>query len=636
MSNPRSQYGSSPFGGGGGGGAPRYSGGGGGGGGGMSSSYNKNLQPTKNAGGNAFAFGNLAAVSTMDFQGVDQTLVNASYDGKNFVLMVRAIPECQPGTIGLTEFQRAWMKVSLGPNSYVQVSLFTTPIGTNERSSIPFAGRLDVDVNWARLNQTTEEGFPQHELAAKFLQNHDGQVFQTGQPVGCNFQGLPSLVFTVVNLFPLDFGTEKPNPVQRAVISPSTELVFRNSVARLVGGEGPAQAENSIISANFNFADLGIGGLDKEFSVIFRKAFASRLLKASVAQKAGLQHVRGMLLYGPPGTGKTLIARQISKALNTRPPKIINGPEVLNKYVGQSEENVRKIFEDAEKEYKAKGDQSGLHIIIFDELDAVCKQRGSGAGGGTGVGDTIVNQLLTKLDGVEQLNNILLIGMTNRKDMIDEALLRPGRMEVHVEVSLPDEAGRIQIINIHTQNLKKSNFLGPDVDIDSIAKQTKNYSGAEIAGLVRAASSFALQRMGKEAEDTGDAARMLNDLDGFIVNMPDFQAAIDETTPMFGVDRDFSKAAMPHGIIYYDDHVKNTLRFASGVIKGIGREQLATLLLWGPIGSGKTALATKIALDSEAPFIQLIDANAYFGMSELQKIQAIEKTFRDADRVSIL
>ena len=107
--------------------------------------------------------------------------------------------------------------------------------------------------------------------------------------------------------------------------------------------------------------------------------------------------------------GKTLIARQIGKMLNAAEPKIVNGPEILNKYVGASEENVRELFKDAEKEQAEKGEDSGLHVIIFDEIDAICKQRGS-VSSGTGVHDTVVNQLLTKIDGVDALNNILLIG----------------------------------------------------------------------------------------------------------------------------------------------------------------------------------------------------------------------------------
>jgi vesicle-fusing ATPase len=105
-----------------------------------------------------------------------------------------------------------------------------------------------------------------------------------------------------------------------------------------------------------------------------------------------------------------------------------------------------------------------LHIIIFDEIDAICKQRGSVAGN-TGVHDTVVNQLLSKIDGVEQLNNILVIGMTNRRDMIDDALLRPGRLEVQVEISLPDEDGRYEILNIHTSRMKQYKKINPDVDI---------------------------------------------------------------------------------------------------------------------------------------------------------------------------
>jgi vesicle-fusing ATPase len=171
-----------------------------------------------------------------------------------------------------------------------------------------------------------------------------------------------------------------------------------------------------------------------------------------------------MLLYGPPGCGKTLIARQIGKALNAREPKVINGPEILNKYVGQSEENIRLLFKEAEEEQEAAGDASELHIIIFDEIDAICKSRGSSRDG-TGVHDSVVNQLLSKIEGVKPLNNILLIGMTNRRYMLEDALLRPGRLEVHVEIGLPDEAGRVQILNIHTNKMRKHGFLGEDVDV---------------------------------------------------------------------------------------------------------------------------------------------------------------------------
>lgn len=122
-----------------------------------------------------------------------------------------------------------------------------------------------------------------------------------------------------------------------------------------------------------------------------------------------------------------------------------------------------------------------MHIIIFDELDAICKQRG-GKNDGTGVGDSVVNQLLSKMDGVEQLNNILVIGMTNRLDMIDEALLRPGRLEVHMEISLPDEKGRLQILKIHTSKMRGHGIMGSDVQLDELAALTKNYSGAELNG----------------------------------------------------------------------------------------------------------------------------------------------------------
>jgi vesicle-fusing ATPase len=136
----------------------------------------------------------------------------------------------------------------------------------------------------------------------------------------------------------------------------------------------------NILNPEWDFQKMGIGGLDNEFSTIFRRAFASRVLPPDLIDQLGSKHVRGILLFGPPGTGKTLIARQIGKMLNSREPQIVSGPSVLDKFVGESEANIRKLFAPAEEEEKRLGRNSGLHIIIFDEIDAICKQRGSASG----------------------------------------------------------------------------------------------------------------------------------------------------------------------------------------------------------------------------------------------------------------
>jgi len=233
----------------------------------------------------------------------------------------------------------------------------------------------------------------------------------------------------VADTNPLKSGGEvKVSKSELGLLLPNTKITFEGPINLTGKAKGKIQ-RTSIINPSWDFQKMGIGGLDKEFNAIFRRAFASRVFPPELVEQLGCKHVKGILLYGPPGTGKTLMARQIGKMLNAKEPKIVNGPEILDKYVGQSEANIRLLFADAEEEEKKLGPNSGLHIIIFDEIDAICKSRGS-VGGGTGVHDTVVNQLLSKIDGVEQLNNILVIGMTNRRDMIDEALLRPGRMEV--------------------------------------------------------------------------------------------------------------------------------------------------------------------------------------------------------------
>ncbi|VDD80929.1 unnamed protein product [Mesocestoides corti] len=409
----------------------------------------------------------------------------------------------------------------------------------------------------------------------------------------------------------------------------STLLLIGKSIQ---GGLGGAGGHMSIINPNWDFAQMGIGGLDKEFSAIFRRTFASRMFPPEVSQQLGMKHVRGILLYGPPGTGKTLMARQIGKMLNAREPKIVNGPSILDKYVGESEANIRKLFADAEEEEKRLGPHSALHIIIFDEIDAICKTRGS-VGSGAGVHDTVVNQLLTKLDGVDQLNNILVIGMTNRRDMIDEALLRPGRLEMQLEISLPDEAGRLQILNIHTAKMAASKKLSPDVDLKELAARTKNFSGAEIEGLCRAAAFTAMYQLvkpsGKEKIDP-DA------FDKLLVKRSDFMFALEnDVKPMFGTADEELAHYAPRGIMIWGDTVTQSLAMGELAVRAVSQSDRetyrpVTLLLEGPPKAGKTALAVEIARRSGFPFVKIVTSHKMIGYTETAKCMAIKKVFDDA------
>ncbi|KAI5236949.1 AAA-domain-containing protein [Aureobasidium subglaciale] len=577
-----------------------------------------------------FVFGNICAVSPQDFapspDGSDLYLLINGF----FVISARIKQGFPGGHISMSDPQRTWMQIALTDEIDVQ------PYDAFSQGASSYLGNLDVEVGFAG-KKSTEAPYDQDELAAAFIHNFRNQIFSPGQQLLMDYKGIPlRMIVKTVELVDLSMKTESqsaptPDPRSRGILTQETQINYYKDIKTGINikGSNRRPAVNSVVRPDFKFENMGIGGLDTEFAAIFRRAFASRIFPPGLADKLGIQHVRGILLYGPPGTGKTLIARQIGKMLNAREPKVINGPEVLNKYVGQSEENIRKLFADAEKEYKEKGDESGLHIIIFDELDAVCKQRGSGAGGGTGVGDSVVNQLLSKLDGVDQLNNILLIGMTNRKDMIDEALLRSGRLEVHMEISLPDEHGRAQILKIHTTKMRENNVMGDDVNLQELAQLTRNFSGAEISGLVKSASSFAFNRHIKvgtlAAIDDKNIANMK-------VMHQDFLDALNEVQPLFGVSEEELDRCVEGGIIHFGKHIDSILERGRLFVNQVrsGDTPLLSVLLYGPRGSGKTALAAQMALDSEFPFIKLIKPVDIVGMNEIQKIQYIQKVFTDA------
>lgn len=543
---------------------------------------------------------------------------------------IRGFPQ---GCISLSDPQRSWCGITMRDQFTGEIY---NPFSAGDKA---YLGTLDVEIGFASPNKKTDKPYDEDELAKQFIQTFQNQVLAPGQRILMDNRNIPlMLVVKTVGLVDLGKGgADQGKQVHRdgsarGILIPQTRVLFHRD------GKGDFQLKpsmskpnaNAILAPDFKFEDMGIGGLGDEFSTIFRRAFASRVFPPGLVAKMGIPHVKGMLLYGPPGTGKTLIARQIGKMLNARPPKVINGPEVLNKYVGQSEENIRKLFAEAEKEYKEKGDESGLHIIIFDELDAVCKQRGSGAGGGTGVGDSVVNQLLSKLDGVDQLNNILLIGMTNRMDMIDDALLRPGRLEVHLEISLPDEAGRLEILKIHTNKMKTNGLLASDVNFPELAGLTKNYSGAEINGLVKAAASFAFSRH----TEVGQLAAVKEDVVNMKVNRGDFLNALTEVRPAYGVSEAELEEAVRLGILRYAPHIEHNITQITHNVDLIRQDTnkfVNAVLFHGPRASGKTALAVHIALNSGYPFVRLISPTNLVGYrDDFAKKDYLHKAFTDA------
>lgn len=222
-----------------------------------------------------------------------------------------------------------------------------------------------------------------------------------------------------------------------------------------------------------------VGGLD-ELKEELKEAVEWPIKHKEAFDYVNVETPKGILLHGPPGTGKTLIAKALAKMTDSNFISV-KGPELLSKWVGESEKGVREIFR--------KARQAAPCIIFFDEVDALVPRRSSG-GAGTHVTENVVSQILTEIDGLEELHNVLVIGATNRLDIVDEALLRPGRFDRIIQIPKPDQKGREHIFKIHT----KKKPLDKDVDISKIVEFTNDFSGAEIAAVANRAAITALKR----------------------------------------------------------------------------------------------------------------------------------------------
>ncbi|QZP37883.1 CDC48 family AAA ATPase [Halobaculum magnesiiphilum] len=255
-----------------------------------------------------------------------------------------------------------------------------------------------------------------------------------------------------------------------------------------------------------------VGGLE-DTKERLRETIQWPLDYPEVFEAMDMESAKGVLMYGPPGTGKTLLAKAVANESESNFISV-KGPELLNKFVGESEKGVREIF--------SKARENAPTVIFFDEIDAIATERGRNTGD-SGVSERVVSQLLTELDGLETLEDVVVIATTNRPDLIDNALLRPGRLDRHVHVPVPDEEGRRKIFGVHTEHKP----LADDVDLDKLARKTDGYVGADIEAVCREASMNASREFitSVSPEEVDDSVGNVR------VTMAHFEDALDEVSP---------------------------------------------------------------------------------------------------------
>jgi transitional endoplasmic reticulum ATPase len=255
-----------------------------------------------------------------------------------------------------------------------------------------------------------------------------------------------------------------------------------------------------------------VGGLE-DTKERLRETIQWPLEYPTVFEEMDVQAANGLLMYGPPGTGKTLLAKAIANESQSNFISI-KGPELLNKYVGESEKGVREVFE--------KARANAPTVVFFDEIDSIAGERGGNVTD-SGVGERVVSQLLTELDGLEDLEDVVVIATTNRPDLIDKALLRPGRLDRHLHVPVPDEEARRKIFDVHSRDKP----LADDVDFDDLAARTEGYVGADIEAVCREASMAATREFinSVEPDDVDESVGNVR------VTADHFEQALNEVIP---------------------------------------------------------------------------------------------------------
>lgn len=396
------------------------------------------------------------------------------------------------------------------------------------------------------------------------------------------------------------------------VISEETEVEFNPQAVEIREEEG--------ISLGINYED--IGGLGDEIKKV-REMIELPLKHPELFERLGIEPPKGVLLHGPPGTGKTLLAKAVASETNSH-FILINGPEIISKFYGESESNLRKKFEEAEK--------NAPSIIFFDEIDAIATKREEVRGE---VEKRVVAQLLGLMDGLKSRGKVIVIAATNMPNSLDPALRRPGRFDREIEIGVPDKNGRLDILKIHTRNMP----LAKDVHLKDMANITHGFVGADLSSLAKEAAMIVLRRIlpDLKAEGVEDGERIPEEILSKIeVTQKDFQEALKIVRPsamreVFVETPDVSWSDIG-GLEEVKESMKEAVEWPlkrPEVFKRMGIRPPRGILLYGPPGTGKTLLAKAVAKESEANFI-LINGPSLLSKWVGESEKAVREIFRKA------
>lgn len=337
-----------------------------------------------------------------------------------------------------------------------------------------------------------------------------------------------------------------------------------------------------------------IGGIGSQLQKV-REMIELPLKHPELFRRLGIDPPKGVLLHGPPGTGKTMIAKAVATETNAHFTSI-NGPEIISKYYGESEKQLREIFDDAANNAPA--------IVFVDEIDSICPKREDVSGE---VERRVVAQMLTLMDGMQGRDNVIVIGATNRRDAMDPALRRPGRFDREIEIGVPDREGRKEILDVHTRQMP----IADDFDVEWVLENSYGFVGADLAALVRESAMKALRRYLPEIDLEEDTIPP-EVLEKMEVKMEDFKLAIREIEPsalreIYVEIPDVSWESVG-GLTEIKDRLKESVEWPltkPDLFEHFGIKPPRGIVLFGAPGTGKTLLAKAIANEAKANFISI-------------------------------